>query len=615
MVEEKVMKAVGYVRVSTTGQIEGESLATQRERITTFCQAHGYNLVDIYADEGFSGASTKKRPAFLRMLRDAQAGRFNCLVVCDLSRFGRNARDALNNYEELEGHGIKLVILKENIDTSTPSGRLFRTMLAGFAEYERDVIKERMHVNRDARWKKGGTFIGKVPFGYRWNKEQKRLEVNPQEAKTYQRIVKMYVDQGMSYLDIALALKHEGIKCKRAYFSQVAISYILKNPVYYGNYVVNRHQYDGNRRVYEGDKRKRTPKLKPMEEQITIDVPALISKTEWDKIQAKREFNTKKSKRISQAADHWLRDLLVCQECGGPIKPHSVGRVRKDGTYPRYYGCLYHSVTAKRLEIYGRERCKLPLIKAEDIEAQVWYKLISTLTFGGFELGGEYRAPRLEEMISTAHYDDEIARLDAAYATMASDLKAKERAKGRVMALIDCDDYDETEFRQRFALVKEDIITIKAAIEDNRAKAQELQHAKKNNDEFLKFIRYNQKWMAGLAEQLNRLAPEDKKLLAESLVPGKIGVFLGQFEEDESGPEWAISTFLFAFNTAIFERLAAEGKLKGEFPKNDSNHPGAPWPHPLEQGQDFSRHHRHSPRRGGREGGPPGRGMAEERDH
>ena len=77
-------------------------------------------------------------------------------------------------------------------------------------------------------------------------------------------------------------------------------------------YIVNRHEYDGNRR---------TGKMKPGDEHITIEIPALISKTEWDKIQAKRAFNTQKSKRISQARDHWLRDLLVCEEWAGRSSP------------------------------------------------------------------------------------------------------------------------------------------------------------------------------------------------------------------------------------------------------------------------------------------------------
>lgn len=96
------MKAAGYARVSTAGQVEGESLSTQRNKITTFCQAHGYELTQIYSDEGASGASTKKRPGFQQLLKDAEAGLFNCLLVCDLSRFGRNIKELLESYDRLE---------------------------------------------------------------------------------------------------------------------------------------------------------------------------------------------------------------------------------------------------------------------------------------------------------------------------------------------------------------------------------------------------------------------------------------------------------------------------------------------------------------------------------
>jgi DNA invertase Pin-like site-specific DNA recombinase len=594
-------RAAGYVRVSTTGQVEGESLATQRERIATFCRAHGYELTRIYADEGVSGASTKKPSEFLRLLEDAKAGLFHRQVVCDLSRFGRNLKELLDNYDRLEASNIKLVFLKESVDTSTPHGRLFRNLLASFAEYEREVIRVRMLGNRTARWKRGGAFVGKVPFGYTWNKERKRVEVNSQEAETYRRIVAMYVNEGMSYLDVALRLKREGVKCKKSFFSQVSVSYILKNPAYYGNYIVNRHEYDGNRR---------TGKMKPGDEHITIEIPALISKTEWDKIQAKRAFNTQKSKRISQARDHWLRDLLVCEECGGPVKPYTVGRVRKDGTTPRYYACLYHKVTAKRLENYNRGRCWLPTIKAEEIEGMIWDDIVNTLTYGGFDYGGVHYPSRMEELIGTAKYDEQIARLEAVLQHQESELKGKERAKGRIMGLLEHDDYDQEDFRQKLAQVNEEIITITAAMSDDQTKIEALREAKANNEAFVEFARSNQSWLAGLREDLNNLAPDDKKLLVESLVPGKIMVWRAVLEDFESGPEWGLGNFPFSFNSAIFERLASEGKLKG-LDKNDPNHPGAPRPHPLEQRQNFSRHCGHSPRRSGQAGGLVGRGVAE----
>ncbi len=183
-----------------------------------------------------------------------------------------------------------------------------------------------------------------------------------------------------------LRLRREGVKCRRELFGPVTVSYILQNPIYYGNSVVNKHEYEGNRR---------TGKIKPESDHIGVEVSALISKIEWDKIQAKREFNKVKGKRISFAKDHFLRDSLVCAVCGGPVKPYTNGNTRKDGSVPRFYACLYHKITSKRLEVLGRRRCWLPTIKAEEIEDMVWSEIIQTLSVGGFGRLGEYRPSKI----------------------------------------------------------------------------------------------------------------------------------------------------------------------------------------------------------------------------
>jgi site-specific DNA recombinase len=555
-------RAVGYVRVSTADQAEEgkTSLQTQRERIATYCQAHGFELTKIYSDEGISGASTKKRPGFMQLLADAKAGLFDCLIIRSLTRFARNTKETIENYDLLESYGIKLVFLKENVDTSTPTGRAFRNLLAVFAEWERDTIRERMLGGRKTKWKAGKTFVGKPPFGYQWNPEKKCLEINPQEAAVYRRMVDMYVNQGMSYLDIAVRLKREGVRCKSRPFSQAAVSYIFKNPIYYGEWTVNRHSYDGN---------KRTGKIKPEDEHITIKAPALISKTMWDKIKAKREFNRIKGKRLTQSRDHWLRDLLVCELCGGPVKPHTNIN-KKSGSKYRYYSCNYRRISAKGLENLGRRRCFLPTIKAEEIEEQIWEDIVNTLTYGGFTIG-HYHPSKLEEVIGAAKYEKQIASLEDVLQHQESELRGKEWARERLMGLLESDDFDETEFRQRLAQVKTEVITIRAAIEDTKAKIQSLQEARANNEEFANFVRNNQSWLAGLREELNNLAPDDKKLLVESLVPGKIPVWWVTLEELETGPAWGLGAYPWSFNTAIFERLASEGKLT-RLTQNDRNH-------------------------------------------
>ncbi len=100
-------RAVGYVRVFSKQQASsGESLTTQRKAIKDFVKSQGWKLGKVYADEGISGGSVKERKDLQQLLEDAQNKKFDVLVIHRLSRFGRNARDLLNNYEQLKEAGV-----------------------------------------------------------------------------------------------------------------------------------------------------------------------------------------------------------------------------------------------------------------------------------------------------------------------------------------------------------------------------------------------------------------------------------------------------------------------------------------------------------------------------
>jgi DNA invertase Pin-like site-specific DNA recombinase len=141
------------------------------------------------------------------MVQDAKQGKFEVIIFTKLSRFARNAREYMNLSYELEKHGISLVSIKENIDPTTSAGKMMAGILALFAEWEHETIKEQMHENKMARWKEQRIFIGMPPYAYYWNKETKQLEINEEEAKVYQLIVDMYLNQKMSFEDICLKLK------------------------------------------------------------------------------------------------------------------------------------------------------------------------------------------------------------------------------------------------------------------------------------------------------------------------------------------------------------------------------------------------------------------------
>ncbi len=124
---ETKKKAAGYIRVSTSAQVkEGESLLTQRKNIEEFAREK-YEFTEIY--EGISSGNIKDRHALLRYLNDGQNGRFKVLIIHSLSRFGHNARELLNNQNELEKADIEIYSVKEGIDFSTKYGKAILGML------------------------------------------------------------------------------------------------------------------------------------------------------------------------------------------------------------------------------------------------------------------------------------------------------------------------------------------------------------------------------------------------------------------------------------------------------------------------------------------------------
>lgn len=150
-------RAVGYVRVSTVDQAEqGYSLDAQRQRIAAYCEAKDWELVEIYADEGVS--AVKVRPEFERMVAEVLADGVSHVVALKLDRLGRRASDLLALYDRLETKGVGLVFVEEGIDTSTPTGRLMRTLLAAFAEFERDLISERTRIGMAEAKSQGARF-------------------------------------------------------------------------------------------------------------------------------------------------------------------------------------------------------------------------------------------------------------------------------------------------------------------------------------------------------------------------------------------------------------------------------------------------------------------------
>jgi DNA invertase Pin-like site-specific DNA recombinase len=543
-------RTVGYIRVSTPGQAsEGESLKTQVKEIQDFAKYKKLNLLKIYEDKGISGSKAEKRPGFMALMADAEKKAFDSVLFTKLSRFARNARDYQNYSHELKKYGVELFSIKENIDPTTHNGRLMINLMVAIAEWEREAIEEQMSENKMAKWREKRIFNGKPPFGYLWNKKSCRLEVNPEEAKIYKRIVKMYVDERLSMGSIALKLRDEKIKCKKEYFRSPGISYILKNPAYYGYYVVNRHVYvDG----------KRTKKIKSAEDHIQFDIPFLIQKTEWDRIQKRTELNKVRSKRSSNVTQpYWLRDLLICGECGGAVKPRH-GSKRKDGTFPRYYTCYWTTVDSKTLSLSNRQKCHLPFIKAEQIEQNVWSRLMIKLThFGGKE--------KLEPLISPASFDEKIAELQSKMGKIEKLIKGKETARKNIYSLLEDVDFDKDEFQELLKTIKDELLSLKAQISETELDIAKLEEAKANDRLFDEFRRDKSAVINRVIKILNNLKPDDRKQLAEGMTDGKLSA--GTYLNEDGTLGVGVLSYPNKFNELILKNI-----LDNKLDKNGYQH-------------------------------------------
>jgi DNA invertase Pin-like site-specific DNA recombinase len=131
------MRAVAYIRVSSASQVEGHSLDAQEKLFYELCRNRGWEAVRVYREEGRSAhhESAKKRPVFRHLMEDASKDLFDTVVVHTLDRWSRNLRVTLESLSTLAQHNVALVSITENIDYTTPQGRLFIQMLGAFAQY------------------------------------------------------------------------------------------------------------------------------------------------------------------------------------------------------------------------------------------------------------------------------------------------------------------------------------------------------------------------------------------------------------------------------------------------------------------------------------------------
>lgn len=226
------MRVAIYVRVSTEDQArEGYSLDAQEKRLRAYCSLrNGWDIADVYRDEGFSGRKTN-RPEYRRMMDEMD--RWDILLVLKMDRIHRNSVNFTEMMNTLGVNGKEFTSVMEKFDTTTAMGRFVMDIMQRMAQLESEQIGERVKVAMTEKARKGDGPMGSgEPYGYRYANGQ--LIVVEYEAETVRKIFDMYC-AGRTANGIATLLTDTGIPSKTGgKWSRQAVTKIIRNPLYAG---------------------------------------------------------------------------------------------------------------------------------------------------------------------------------------------------------------------------------------------------------------------------------------------------------------------------------------------------------------------------------------------
>jgi len=211
------MKAIGYVRVSTEEQArEGVSLDNQKNKIAAYCLLKDLELIDTIEDAGIS-AKNLKRPGVQKVITMAKKKQIEAVVVYKLDRIFRSTVDALETTQMFERRGVAFHSILETIDTKSPMGRFFFTILAGVSELERGVIAERTKAALAHKRAKNEWIGGDVPYGY--DLITGGILVKNESEQKVLRFIRHLHRNGYSLRGICRELQKTGYQTKRGNLS------------------------------------------------------------------------------------------------------------------------------------------------------------------------------------------------------------------------------------------------------------------------------------------------------------------------------------------------------------------------------------------------------------
>ncbi|MEN4012176.1 MAG: recombinase family protein [Bellilinea sp.] len=384
--EKDKLRAVGYRRVSMKEQVDGHSLDAQEKNIRDYVKHNDWELIEIYTDAGISAKKDSHRPALAQLMKDAEAGKFDVVIVDKVDRFYRHLAGLLTALDELRGYNVSFVSVQERLDFTSPWGKLMLTVLGILAEIYLDNLRQETIKGKRQRAREG-LWNGFSPFGYcrglcaecqepngkgycpEYNSPNKtngkRLILHPIDSEVVKLVYEWYLQGDQSDSKIAERLNELELTLPSGYsikvrqrghpgysepgpFTRDYVRDMLKRIFYTGKLPYKSTKELGGRRT----------KRSEMREMEIFDGkhPVLISEEAFNKVQELRSLNGTNCKARGGAPvqSFPLTGLIFCSQCGNTFRGvSSYGRryYRDASRIERTCDCPQESVRADDLEL------------------------------------------------------------------------------------------------------------------------------------------------------------------------------------------------------------------------------------------------------------------------
>ncbi len=321
----KKLRVAAYCRVSTDKDEQLNSFEVQKTYYTEKIASNpNWKMAGLFADEGITGTSMKKRDEFQRMLRHCREGRIDLILVKSVSRFGRNTVDIMRTVRNLRERGVTVIFEKENLDTSQMTSELMLAFFSAFSQSESESIRENIIRGNAMAYAQGKVSVSPAMFGFKKGGDGEPV-IDEEQAGVVRMIYKDYLD-GMTPGDIKKKLERMHVKTAfgRDTWSTTVILALLQNEKYRGDALLQKtfspSLFAERSKVNNGERAKYY---------VSNCLPVIVEPDIWQQVQ--EELARRRAKRAStekaknplegrHRGKYALSELLVCGKCGAPYR-------------------------------------------------------------------------------------------------------------------------------------------------------------------------------------------------------------------------------------------------------------------------------------------------------